>query len=132
MSRVDEVFQCTQGTVYTNGSHNASLKSWFGNTVYEHNATGNPNPYQVEHDELFASIRKGNVISDTENGAKSTLTAIMGRMATYTGQVITWDQVMKSKELLVKDDISWSNNPPVMPDEEGRYPVPVPGITAIV
>lgn len=104
---------------------------WFGNTVYEHDTIGNPNPYQVEHDELFKSIRKGDVISDTENGAKSTLSAIMGRMATYTGQEIAWDQVMNSKELLVEDEISWDDNPPVMPDADGNYPIPVPGVTTI-
>jgi myo-inositol 2-dehydrogenase/D-chiro-inositol 1-dehydrogenase len=54
--------------------------------------------YQNEHNELFASIRKGKPINDGEWMSKSTLLAIMGRMATYTGQQITWQQALSSKE----------------------------------
>jgi predicted dehydrogenase len=54
--------------------------------------------YQIEHDELFASIRDGKPINDGEWMAKSTLMAIMGRMATYTGQEIGWEQALNSKE----------------------------------
>lgn len=130
MSRVDEVFQGTRGTVHTDGSHKTILRSWHDNVIYNHDGSQDPNPYQKEHDELFASIRNGDVISDTENGAKSTLTAIMGRMATYTGQVINRDEAMKSEEILVPDHLNWDMNPPVMPDENGNYPVPAPGQTA--
>ena len=56
--------------------------------------------YQQEHNELFASIRRGQPINDGEWMAKSTLMAIMGRMATYTGQVISWDKALHSKENL--------------------------------
>ena len=54
--------------------------------------------YQIEHNELFASIRSGKPINDGQKMAHSSLMAIMGRMATYTGQVITWDMAMNSKE----------------------------------
>jgi predicted dehydrogenase len=56
------------------------------------------NMYQNEHDELFASIRAGKPINNGEWMAKSSLMAIMGRMATYTGQVIEWDKALNSKE----------------------------------
>jgi predicted dehydrogenase len=56
------------------------------------------NMYQNEHDELFASIRAGTPINNGEWMAKSSLMAIMGRMATYTGQVITWEMALSSKE----------------------------------
>lgn len=56
------------------------------------------NMYQNEHDELFASIRAGKPINNGDYMAKSTLMAIMGRMATYTGQVITWDMALNSRE----------------------------------
>jgi predicted dehydrogenase len=60
---------------------------------------GDPdNMYQNEHDELFASIRSGKPINDGERMAQSTLMAILGRMATYTGQEITWNMAMNSKE----------------------------------
>ena len=48
--------------------------------------------YQAEHDALFAPIRKGQPINDGERMATSTLLGIMGRMAAYTGQTVTWDQ----------------------------------------
>ncbi|MFH5834425.1 dehydrogenase, partial [Halalkalibaculum sp. DA384] len=70
---------------------------------------------QQEHDELFAAIRNGEQINDTENGAKSTLTALLGRMATYSGDVIGWEET-----------------PPVVPGPDGTYPVPVPGRTEVV
>jgi len=54
--------------------------------------------YQNEHDELFASIRAGKPINNGDYMCKSTLMAILGRMATYTGQVITWEQALHSKE----------------------------------
>jgi len=77
--------------------------------------------YQTEHDELFAAIRKGETISD-EFMAQSTMLAIMGRMAAYTGQAITWDDAMNSEEKLGPDDYSWSLDYPVSS-------VPMPGIT---
>ncbi|HEY2892874.1 MAG TPA: Gfo/Idh/MocA family oxidoreductase, partial [Pirellulales bacterium] len=55
-----------------------------------------PDPYQVEHDDLFASIRAGNPINEAEAGAKSSMTAILGRMCTYSGKVITWDEAIAS------------------------------------
>ena len=88
-----------------------------------------PNPYQVEHDKFFASIRNGGVIADAENGAKSTLTAIMGRMATYSGKVITWDQAMNSDMQIMPESLDWDSNPPTMPNSNGSYTIPTPGVT---
>jgi len=64
--------------------------------------------YQVEHDELFAAIRSGKPVNDGVAMAQSTLMAIMGRMAAYTGQVVTWDQAMNSKEALVPEKLDWN------------------------
>ena len=69
------------------------------------------NIYQTEHDELFASIRNGKPINNGEYMAKSTLLAIMGRMATYTGQEITWEQAMNSKEDLTPPKYEWGPLP---------------------
>jgi predicted dehydrogenase len=59
---------------------------------------GSDDMYQTEHNELFASIRSGKPINNGDYMTKSTLMAIMGRMATYTGQVITWDMALNCKE----------------------------------
>jgi len=63
--------------------------------------------YQVEHDELFASIRSGTPINNGEYMSKSSLMAIMGRMAAYTGQQITWEQALNSKEDLTPPKYEW-------------------------
>jgi predicted dehydrogenase len=63
--------------------------------------------YQTEHDELFAGIRAGKPINNGEYMAYSTLMAIMGRMATYTGKTITWDQALHSKEDLTLPKYEW-------------------------
>ena len=68
----------------------------------------NKDMYQVEHDELFAAIRSGQPVNDGVSMAHSTLMAIMGRMAAYTGQVVTWDQALNSKETLVPATLDWS------------------------
>lgn len=67
--------------------------------------------YQVEHNELFAGIRAGRIINDCERGANSTLMAIMARMAAYTGQTISWDQALNSRESLVPDHLALGEMP---------------------
>ncbi|HTN01379.1 MAG TPA: Gfo/Idh/MocA family oxidoreductase [Planctomycetaceae bacterium] len=92
----------------------------------------NPNPYQVEHDDLHAAIRSGAEYNEGDNGAYSTMTAIMGRDATYSGQVINWDDAMKSEISLMPKVFSFDADPPVKADAEGRYPVPMPGQTKVL
>jgi myo-inositol 2-dehydrogenase / D-chiro-inositol 1-dehydrogenase len=70
-----------------------------------------PDMYQVEHDELFSSIRKGKPINDGVWMAQSTMLAILGRMAAYTGQMISWDEAMNSEETLCPEKIEWENPP---------------------
>jgi predicted dehydrogenase len=82
------------------------------------------NGYQVEHDELFQGIRDGKPVNNGESLAKSTLLAIMGRLATYTGQEITWDMAWNSKEDLTPASYEWGDLP--MP------PVAMPGKTKYV
>ncbi|MGJ8681039.1 Gfo/Idh/MocA family protein [Paraglaciecola sp.] len=133
MNRVDEVLQGTEGSSYTKGNK-AELKSYKKGVIYAHNGEDDINPYQQEHNRLFATIRQGDeAINDAENGANSTMTAILGRMATYTGKVVTWEQAMQSNLSLVPDEdtLTFDIQAPVMPDEQGNYPVPVPGKSKI-
>ena len=66
------------------------------------------NMYQEEHDVLFRAIRRGEPVSDGVRMANSTLLAILGRMAAYTGQQITWEQAMQSKERRVPENLRWN------------------------
>jgi hypothetical protein len=71
--------------------------------------------YQHEHDVLFASIRQQKPINDGERMATSTLLALMGRMAGYTGQQVTWEQAMNSQERLFPEKLEWDMSLPVRP-----------------
>jgi predicted dehydrogenase len=73
------------------------------------------NMYQTEHDELFASIRAGKPINNGEYMAHSTLLAIMGRMAAYTGKLITWKAALNSKEDLTPPAYDWNIKLPTPP-----------------
>ena len=130
-TRVDEVFQGSKGSIVLGKGEIFNLNKEL-TYKYPRSWSDDPNPYQVEHDKLFQSIRNSEVISDTENAAKSTLSAIMGRMATYTGKKITWDQIMNSKENLVPDNLSWNSEAPTLPDSNGNYKIPVPGKTKFI
>ncbi len=80
--------------------------------------------YQIEHNELFASIRANNPINNGDYMCKSTMLAISGRMAAYTGQKLTWDAAWNSKEDLSPKEYEWADNP--VP------PVAIPGKTPFV
>ncbi|MBT6160722.1 MAG: Gfo/Idh/MocA family oxidoreductase [Flavobacteriaceae bacterium] len=131
MSRVDETFQGSLGSITIGKGEITDLE---GNLKYKYDKKWgeDPNPYQVEHDRLFASIRSGGVIADAENGAKSTLTAILGRMATYSGQQITFEQALNSDLHLMPETMTWDSIPPTLPDADGNYDIPTPGKTKFV
>jgi predicted dehydrogenase len=95
------------------------LRTAAGEHVYE----GPPNEmYQAEHNELFTAIRNGRPINNGEYMARSTLLAILGRMAAYTGQVITWEQALNSRQDLSPPRYAW-DVPLAVP------PVAMPGQT---
>ena len=84
-----------------------------------------PDMYQVEHNELFASIRKGEAKNDGKWMLQSTLMALLGRMAAYTGKTITWDDALNSQENLQPARLAW-DEPMVTP------PVAMPGKTKFI
>lgn len=71
--------------------------------------------YQVEHDELFESIRKGEPLNDGDRMVTSCMMGIMGRMAAYTGKEVTWEDAMNSTDNLVPENIEWDMALPVRP-----------------
>ena len=124
--RVSEGFHGTNGTAPRPGQ----LVSASGHSLMNYDDDGDPNPYQTEHDELFAAIAAGEYkYADAERGARASMTAIMGRMATYSGQVIEWDEALNSNLSIMPARYAFDAPPPVVPDSDGRYPVAVPGVT---
>ncbi|MEX1238804.1 MAG: Gfo/Idh/MocA family oxidoreductase [Cyclobacteriaceae bacterium] len=125
-SIVDEMMVGTKGSVKC-GAAEISSK---GKTLYKFDKSKENEPYQNEHDELFAAITKGEYkFADAENGAKSTLTSIIGRMATYSGQIIEWDKTLNSGINIQPQKYAWDAPPPVLPDANGFYPIATPGVT---
>lgn len=128
MSKVDELIIGTKGKAYGNA---AKITDHKGNVLYAFDkSTDKRNPYQTEHDELFAAIAKGEYkFADAENGAKSTMTSILGRMATYSGQAINWDLAINSGISLAPKSYAWDAQPLALPNNDGYYTVATPGVT---
>jgi hypothetical protein len=127
MSRVDELLVGTKGKIQCG---EANIVSHSGKTLYQYDKQLENDPYQTEHDELFAAIANGEYkFADAENGAKSSMTSILGRMATYSGQVIEWDKAINSGIDIHPKTYDFNAPPPVLPDADGWYAVPVPGKT---
>jgi predicted dehydrogenase len=117
--RVEEVFIGTDGTLTTSpgrGSLTGS-KSWKFSGP-------NPNPYVQEHRDLLAAITGGAYLNEGQRIAESTMVAVMGRMAAYTGKVVTWEQAMNSK--LDLSPAKYELGPIPVP------PVAVPGKTPLI
>jgi len=130
MSKVDELLIGTKGKIQCDAANIVDPK---GKVLYQYDKKGENNPYQTEHDELFAAIAKGEYkFADAEHGAMSTMTSILGRMATYSGQVIEWDKAINSGLDLHPKQYDWNVLPPVLPNEDGLYPVATPGVTRYV
>jgi myo-inositol 2-dehydrogenase / D-chiro-inositol 1-dehydrogenase len=71
--------------------------------------------YQLEHDALFAAIRKNQPIREADKMARSTLAGLMGRMAAYTGAAVTWEELVKSGEDLFPKELDWNGRLPIAP-----------------
>ncbi|HSF54800.1 MAG TPA: Gfo/Idh/MocA family oxidoreductase [Algoriphagus sp.] len=132
-NRVDETFQGTKGKVFLSAGNHGVMTDWKGNPIYTHDRENQPNPYQTEHDELWATLVKGEYkFADAENAAKSTMTAIMGRYATYSGKVLTWDEALNGSVDLFPETLAWDANPKLMPGPDGYYPHAIPGKSKVV
>ena len=87
------------------------------------------NPYLQEHIDLIAAIRSGAKLNEGWHGAVSTMTAVLGRMATYSGQVVRWDDAVQKGPRETPEVLALDADPPVLPDAHGLYDhaAPVPG-----
>lgn len=116
--KVEEIFHGTEGT--------ATLRSGFaelsGKNPWKFGGKQR-DPYTQEHIDLQNAILKDQPLNEAEQVAKSTLCAIMGRMAAYTGKDVTWEQAMNSTELLMPESVEFG------PREQA--PVAVPGRTKL-
>ena len=86
-------------------------------------------PWQYEWNDFIASIRNDRPLNECKRAAYSDLTTLMGRAACHTGQTVTWDQIMKSTFQFCPDydSLTYDSPVPVKADENGQFPVPIPG-----
>ncbi|MEQ2009671.1 MAG: Gfo/Idh/MocA family oxidoreductase [Limisphaerales bacterium] len=96
--------------------------------------------YQQEHDDLFDAIRNDKPYNEAEYGANSSMTSVLGRMATYSGKDISWEEALNSEvsDTMVKriDQVPWAEaiklTPNSVPGPDGMYPIAIPGKTDVL
>jgi predicted dehydrogenase len=89
-----------------------------------------PNPYQLEWNDLIDAIRNDKPYNEVNRGAMASLVTSMGRMAAHTGQVITLEQMMNGRHEFAPavDQLTMTSPAPIQAGPDGKYPVPEPGI----
>jgi myo-inositol 2-dehydrogenase/D-chiro-inositol 1-dehydrogenase len=117
---VSEAVVGTRGVWASNSPGITGERAW----RYPNVRRMDPDPYQEEHNALYRAIRNGPRINDLKNVAESTLTAIMGRTACYTGKEVTWQQVLNTRQSLMPANLTWDTPMPVPP-------VAMPGRTQV-
>ncbi len=120
-----DYLQGTKGSAICTGfSNKFDIIDRAGKPLWSYGGRTDRNMYQNEHNELFAAIRTGRALNALPRGARSTLTAIMARMAAYTGETVTWEQAMASLEDLTPPSYEFGPLP--------TPPVAIPGQTKFV
>jgi len=131
---------------YAHGSKGAAIISTAGHApakcrIYKgQNFTGEPawkfaapepNPYQLEWNHLIDAIRSDLPYNEVKRGAEASLVTSMGRMASHTGRIITFDEMLAGEHELGPgiDKLTMESPSPLVADASGKYPVPQPGIT---
>ncbi len=90
-----------------------------------------PNPYDLEWEDFIDAIRNNKPYNELERGVAASVATSMGRMASHTGQVITYDQMLNSTHEFAPgaDKFTMDSPAPLKADKDGKYPIPQPGIT---
>jgi predicted dehydrogenase len=101
----------------------------FSDTVWK-GPRQEPDPYQLEWDDLLDAIRQDKPYNEVKRGAEASLVTAMGRMAAHTGQVITYEDMLNCEQEFAPqvDQLTLESQAPIIPGPDGRYPVPEPGI----
>lgn len=129
----DAVSEYVHGTKGSADLSGATISDAKGKRIYEFGPGGGDGHLQEQLD-LVADLRAGRVPNEGEWGAKSTMTAIFGRMATYSGQMLSWDEALNAEYVVSPTDkfTTFNDTPPVVPDADGAYKLPVPGVTDVL
>jgi len=90
-----------------------------------------PNPYQLEWNDLIAAVRQDKPYNEVQRGVEASLVTSMGRMAAHTGRVITFDEMLNCDHEFAPEleKLTMNGPAPIQASSDGKYPVPQPGIT---
>ena len=122
----------SEHVVGTKGHADVSKAQIYAADNWRYKAEGAKDPYQQEHDDLFTAIRENKEYSEAVYGAESTMTAILGRMAAYSGKEIEWSKALASKIELLPEKLAFDAEPKVKPGPDGLYPRAIPGQTEVL
>ncbi len=122
----------SEHVVGTKGSADVGGNKILGSDPWRYKAEGAKDPYQQEHDDLFTAIRQNKEYSEAVYGAESTMTAILGRMAAYSGKELDWAKALASKVELLPETLAWDAKPRNLPGPDGLYQRAIPGKTDVV
>jgi len=118
--RVDEEFQGTKGFVKI-----GTITDLSGKVLWKFQGDS-PNPYQVEHDELHDAIRTDKPLNNAVYGTTSSFSAVLARNATYSGKQCGYQQSLELDNRTMPEALTWASTPPVVPDKDGNYLIPMP------
>jgi predicted dehydrogenase len=127
------VAEYAHGTQGNCNIESATIKGRNGDVLWTY-GRGGGGGHQQEHHDLFEVIRKGERPNEGEFGALSTMTSIFGRMCSYSGEMLKWEDALNSELVVAPIDqlTSFDDTPPVVPNEDGSYPIPMPGTTKVI
>ncbi len=126
----NSVSEHVHGSAGSSDISNALIRDAKGDKLWQSDAKETSGKgWQQEHYDFFAALRNGETPNEGDYGAYSTMTAILGRLATYSGKIVKWDDAINSEIQLADTDAmhSFGDPAPVQPDENGAYPIAVPG-----
>jgi predicted dehydrogenase len=123
-NHVEEHFQGTKGMLSLHPGY-AKITDLSGQELWKFSGE-NPDPYQVEHDELHAAIRNDTPKNDAYYGATSSFSSVLGRLATYSGKTWKYDDTLQLDFRTMPEDPTWETTPPTVPDKDGNYSLPMP------
>ena len=119
----------TRGTVHIEGHGPAEIRIAGQDPI---RIERGPAGHQRHQNHLFAALREGQPFNEGDYGATATMTAILGRMATYSGQLVRWEDALNSQIDLSPPRMAWDAQMPVQPGPDGLYPCAIPGVTPAV
>ncbi len=129
-NQVGEFAEGTEGRASVISKRKAAIRNYGEEPHWTAERT--KDSYQIEHDRLFAAIREDRPHMEAEYGARSTMAAILGRMAAYSGQRLSWKEALEKGRKRTTDAEQWDAPAPVQPEPDGGYAIATPGETTVL